>query len=151
MVDVSKMTRPLIAGHGGGCCGISHIYGFSGFRWSSSNNPRNSEDAERRVRFLISKYWADSGRRLDDRKNRLYEAVLRESQREEWEPVLLAVGFELVTDFLNTNSGNRCYVYHYAMGPSNKHGPYKSPYKVSKKKTSVPNPFEPGPAVDIPY
>ena len=144
--DVTTWSSPSITGHGGSCCGISHIYHFQGM----NSTVRTPENCEARVRFLISKYWHDSGRTLDRNKNRLYEAVLKESQRKEWEPVLLAVGFELVTDFLNTNSGNRCYVYHYAMGAKNKHGPYKFLDKPVKKG-SITNPFKPRPAVAIRY
>lgn len=143
----------VIGGHGGSCCGISHIYSFPRFNPKgpgSANCITNADEAERRIRYLISKYWTDSSRRLSEDKNRLYEAVLQNSQRAEWEPVLLKIGFELVTKFKNTNSGNQVFVYHYAMGPDNKHGAYKSPYKPSKK-SDIPNPFVPVPDVSIPY
>lgn len=128
-----------ITHHGGGCCGVSHIMGFGSI--GGSQLP-DTEDAEKRVRYLIGKYWADSSRTLDTKKNRLYEAVLKDSQRAQWEPVLQAIGFNLVADWKNTNSGNRCFMYLYEMGPDNKAGPYKSPYAAKrKKKLSVPNPF----------
>lgn len=146
-VDVSKLSSPAIGRHGGGCCGISHIHGFTSIGGTALPD---QETAERRVRFLISKYWHDSNRKLSRDKNRLYEAVLKEHQRMQWEEVLLRIGFEMVTDFTNTNSGNRCYVYHYAMGPKNKHGAYKMAEKPTKK-SDIPNPFAPRPTVDIPF
>lgn len=152
MFDPSKCHSVALNHHGGSCCGISHIYSFPRFMPSGTDSRyiKNADEAEMRVRFLISKYWADSSRKLTKDKNRLYEAVLEEKQRKQWEPVLLNIGFECVSEFTNTNSNHRVYVYHYLMGPKNKHGPYKSPYKP-EKPSKIPNPFKPQPAISIPF
>lgn len=151
--DVSQFYSPTLSAHGGGCCGISHIHGFGGSgaisKRNGSSGPKNADEAEARIRFLISKYWKDTGRRLDDKKSRLYEIVLKTSQCKQWQPIIERIGFVKVTDFLNTNSNNRCHVFHLAIGPTNM-GPYISPYR-EEPEGPVPDPFKPKPATDLDY
>jgi hypothetical protein len=49
-------------------------------------------------------------------KNYLIEAVLNHHQWSDWENILYDVGFNLVSEFVNGNSGNTCRVYHIESG-----------------------------------
>lgn len=91
-----------IARHGGRCCGIHHIYGFS------LAGDRVQEDLQRIDQWLINNQGFYQGRTL--------EIVLNESQCREGQDTLLPGlaerGFVLTSAFYNTNSGNNCYVFH---------------------------------------
>lgn len=99
--------------HGGGCCGINHIRGFSrggmaGYR-PSLGIPTREE-----LRELMRPGNTAANRGM------LLEVVLTNNQCRQHPnvPVMLQEeGFKLVNRFLNPNSGNICNVFHYNKSP----------------------------------
>lgn len=97
-----------IAGHGGGCCGIAHAYGFG------YNTEQVAQLDEQISRFE------------EGQDGRVIEAVLTDSQLTQysraradereilanWPAELAARGFRFVGRFRNSNSGNNCNVFH---------------------------------------
>lgn len=95
---------PLLIAHGGGCCGIRHIYNFDDEEVSYSSSGLKSL-----IQEDVKKYYQSTSTTW----NCLVEAVLNEWQVElGWDDVLKEVGFKLVTKLKNSNSGNECYVFH---------------------------------------
>lgn len=93
--------------HGGGCCGIRHIYGMD-----------NSTYDE--VDELIAEVDNEEGQ-----GNRLIEIILSSRQvgapgagmrarnpEGGWPAFMQSRGFRLVSRFNNSNSGNDCYIFH---------------------------------------
>lgn len=123
--------------HGGGCCGITHIFGF--------NSQKKCLERPAAINGYLGKYGEKitvtrqsiinainetieelcpepggdcdcehcSGGRDPEDFERLFEVSLASYQWEEFEPVVLEFGFKMVTEFLNSNSGNRVRVYHF--------------------------------------
>lgn len=103
------MIKLKQSGHGGNCCGISHIYNFG---------VNASEDQKR----LLDRLLACSSERFGDEdpeehwwdgESLIIEAVLSQRQTKAWEPILLSKGFKVVNSFFNPNSHNECTIYHY--------------------------------------
>jgi hypothetical protein len=93
--------------HGGGCCGMMHIYAFE-------NGPRpyllRLLDTQMRD-WVEENYASAAGEKTF---NVLLEAVLTDDQMANgWAPELKQRGWKLVTRFFNSNSGNYCNVLHY--------------------------------------
>ena len=104
------------AEHGGGCCGVEHIYDFS-------HSP-NAEVVASALTGIVSDRTCDCGE-CSEVAAFMAEAVLTDYQAftkhanftpSTWHEVMLSVGFKRVTRFLNSNSGNYCNVYHYCGG-----------------------------------
>lgn len=93
--------------HGGDCCGISHICGMGRL-----DNPTKSlnDRIESTIEDLRSDCNCSECRNQEG--SHLIEVVLTTRQQEIWDKVLKDRGFNIVTDFVNSNSGNTCYVYH---------------------------------------
>ena len=80
-----------LSNHGGGCCGMRHIYGFA-----------DCTDA-------------DLGRSLKDLpQGRCAEVCLTTYQKRTWHDRLKKRGFKYVYAFRNANSGNTVHIYLYA-------------------------------------
>lgn len=87
-------------GHGGGCCGMLHIYGF---------NRGQQERDLKKVQEQIKRVKRNS-------ECRLIEIVLTDPQIKNMPELsngLKRLGFKLKTRFLNINSGNYCNVLHW--------------------------------------
>ena len=123
----------LLLCHGGKCCGIKHIYGFSNhpqigelpaLKGSSEPAVRyhggvQSEQAGQQ--FFIGKAPKETALKRLDRYLRfcqtnqpkgLIEVSLVLGQKNMWEKILLERGFELVQKFENSNTDNTIYLYH---------------------------------------
>lgn len=128
--------------HGGKCCGVKIISGFyhspSGFAGSIKETSVSSNDfigdhVSSMQNFFHLEAPSETGKdRLDRflrylrvrRPKGLVEVVLQDyggdedgycSQVKNWEPILKSRGFKKVGAYWNSNSGNRCHVYHLAM------------------------------------
>lgn len=87
-----------IVSHGGRCCGVDHIFGFSYLRNSSKDLLKTFQE-----RVAV---WKRNNR------SRLLEACLTDDQMLGWAPYLQKEGFKLVTRFHNSNSKNTVNVLH---------------------------------------
>lgn len=122
-----------VQGHGGYCCGIKHIWGFGVSL--TRRLPAIVAVEQRDTALEMYKNIYPSAAPAESSKDRflryvefckntwpkqVIEVVLTDyahqtsyqSQRIEWEPVLLEAGFVLVTKALNSNSRNNIYIYH---------------------------------------
>lgn len=86
--------------HGGGCCGINHIYGF---------NAQSRSWTFKLLKEAIRQ-------RKDERRSGLMEVVLTDAQAITYDEFLTQQKFYRVARFLNSNSGNYCNVYHLRTG-----------------------------------
>lgn len=128
----------LAAGHGGECCGITHIYGLEDRPGVMAIDDYLGEDlyahvvkqeiASKRLDRLIDSIshdheWVGEVSVPNHAKKRhgVIEVVLAKSppgaayyidQVRHWHRALTRRGFKLVTKALNSNSGNHIYVYH---------------------------------------
>ena len=111
-----------ITRHGGNCCGVKHIYGFTG----------------RETREDIESLFRIARVRHSNTSCILVEAILTNAQCKNnngYLPNLLqSIGFKLVARFKNPNSGNFCNVFHYLPTPA---GPRsKVPFKIIQPETN---------------
>lgn len=103
--------------HGGGCCGILHLYDFSGSEVSVE------KQLDKILASWIEEEYDEAFRECScgfcppppDPKtfNALLEVVLTDSQMQMYGQLLKKRGFRLVTRFKNSNSGNYCNILHY--------------------------------------
>ena len=122
--------------HGGSCCGISHLHGFpvkgapAGkiIYYDENRNyivgGRNTEPEkvwdEERVATRLKSLMQHTVRVVSDCDEdedckgftHLFEVVLAGNQIDDWRSAVEAAGFRQVNEFLNSNSGNDCYVFH---------------------------------------
>lgn len=106
-------ASPSIRGHGGGCCGTSHLYSFGNTGPMNANDPTkigHTYEQQCRLAIATCKHQRGSG---------LMEAILKDNQKKDWHDILESEGFKLVNDFVNSNTHNRLWVYHYVYGASN--------------------------------
>ena len=117
-------------GHGGFCCGMTHVYNF----------PRQNPESLVAIRQKTDEQWdqyrrsyvaysraLNSNRPQETFRERLIgivsdiatsrnkgivEVVLTQHQAPYWEEVLDEIGFRLVTTHTNSNSRNTLYVFH---------------------------------------
>lgn len=111
-----------IAYHGGWCCGVKHIWNFD-----LENSKKNLETLKG---FLAGKLQLEVSNRADGRPTKnmvyssdyragVYEVCLKELQWALYHDGLLKIGFKVVNEFYNPNSGNMVRIYHYlAFQPS---------------------------------
>lgn len=91
-------------GHGGGCCGVNHLFGFG----------QPSVDIDRFVRRL------EEGLQGMPHRDMLAEVILTENQFDVDDPEdnvrqsLTRMGWQEVSRFVNPNTGNICVVFHRA-------------------------------------
>lgn len=123
-------NRIIRSVHGGGCCGMTHIWHFPDspsptlpahkaltgkeYLGASAINPGivlqanesyPSQTAGERLR--------DALKRIDsERSQGIVEAVLTQHQTPFWQKTLESNGFKLVNENKNSNSGNRLFVFH---------------------------------------
>jgi hypothetical protein len=125
--------------HGGECCGVKHISGFS-------HDPTSKLEAYINPKPFSGAHPDQNGASVNSAKNFFYGEAPKETeverldryiayldkvrpfgvieivlcdykkswldQTKDWAPILLERGFVLVTDCINSNSGNRIYIYH---------------------------------------
>lgn len=87
-------------GHGGGCCGVRHLYAFRGDETQAT----------------LNRYTREAGQ-----AGIMLEAVLTNGQMQRSPALrgrLIEAGFRPVTSFRNGNSGNTCNVFHYHPNPT---------------------------------
>lgn len=95
-----------IAIHGGRCCGVDHIYGFSYLR----SRPVLGLDAGSKE--IVKSFQDRVATWKRNNPSRMLEACLTDSQMMKWAPYLQEAGFKLVTRFRNSNSENTVNVLH---------------------------------------
>jgi len=118
--------------HGGKCCGISHIQGFQGNPKYSSyeqvtvlRKDANVADSERCMNPGTNLYYGPLPSETNEKRflrylkfikklqpKGLVEVTLVSYQKKDWDEILTREGFKIVTEFLNSNSGNTVSVYH---------------------------------------
>lgn len=110
-----------LVNHGGGCCGIRHIHGmrnrpeeltfadFQGRRLAGYGDNNNNRPAVECLDALLAEF---ERRENPDPQSRLIEIVLRGAQVNPWRRTLEARGFFEVCNFVNSNTGNECYIFH---------------------------------------
>lgn len=104
--------------HGGGCCGMTHVYGFDNRPNEKLLNKLDKILANYTGRYSDSADGCDCEFCVKERErmktfNALLEAVLVDEQMFTWAPELRKRGFRLVNRFFNSNSGNYCNVLHF--------------------------------------
>lgn len=109
--------------HGGECCGIWHIHDMGMSPNNNDVNGRQRITKEERLRELIESLdgeviYSDFDDEDDDNdrtynNGRVKEVVLADYQLDGWQDKLIEMGFKLVASFLNSNSGNVCYVFYH--------------------------------------
>lgn len=102
--------------HGGGCCGVRHIYNFTGTR---------TEAIEEEIKTAVSRVGSAG----------LYEIVLTGAQlrrRPAIAKIIQELGFRFVTRFKNPNSRNICYVFHWIKNPASE--ATAMPFKIIEKE-----------------
>jgi hypothetical protein len=98
----------LTQDHGGGCCGITHLWSFAvdpNTRWNQGHGTYLD-----RLDAKIAEHNELRG------GHRILEVVLNDNQYPNWHDRLVDRGFVMVTEFRNSNSGHVCRIYHYYSG-----------------------------------
>ena len=124
--------------HGGGCCGVTHIYDFR------DQSERAVERLKRHLTSFLNDQYPDvqedgyegetdydgwdakfvsNGKKFSC----ILEACLTDQQMMFWAPHMKEAGFKIVNRFLNSNSGNVVNVLHY--NPAGRRKVAKVPYK----------------------
>lgn len=102
---------PNIVGHGGGCCGVRHMYNFGMSAASRRNNsPEN-------INRLLSDF-GEPGNATGRSRGKCIEAVVTDTQfwnQPELAQTLFDAGFRIVSRFHNS-SGGMCNVLHRVSG-----------------------------------
>lgn len=109
--------------HGGGCCGVNHIFNFP-YNPEATDDQRISQ-IKAAIAEIIDNYDIDYDCDCEyDRACNCYEAavanwscacecVLTTLQLTQWRQPLETVGFREVHSFYNSNSGNTCHVFYF--------------------------------------
>lgn len=111
--------------HGGHCCGRFHVSDFPYLTPEQKAHPEAAAKQKAFVEVALEEgaevLWDEYGPCDDETGERepfdmdacsyCAEVVLIETQRVNWEQVLLDLGFTMVQKFRNSNSDNWCYVY----------------------------------------
>lgn len=105
------------SGHGGGCCGMRHLYGFS------DRTVTLDELTPERIKehFGLDTRWG------------LCEVVLTNKQLSSWPGLgetIQRAGFKYVHKFKNPNSGNICNVFHWIKNPAKSARTARLPFKI---------------------
>ena len=111
--------------HGGGCCGISHVYNF----------PATVDEAwlNREMREAIEDVEQEAQERVEDEDLKKWkgkfghaiEVCLTDDQMMVWAATLKKKGFKLGLRWLNDNSGNYCNLLSWAPKKAIKKRPYR--------------------------
>lgn len=123
VVQVYNSSRsPTYRGHGGGCCGASHLSGFHGtpdlvWPFHSGGNGTDTMGGQFDAALQYIRKTRAAGR---------IEIILKRDQVKNWEAFILERGFRLVSRFINSNTSNMLTVYEYLYGVSNE-GVKKAP------------------------
>jgi len=100
-------------GHGGACCGISHVSDIGSSPTTANTYKRFSGPSRACLERVITSHGRNASRVL--------EVVTAQdvdgdgtgtNQTENWEETLVELGFQKVSSFVNSNSGNVCTVWH---------------------------------------
>ena len=101
-------------GHGGSCCGISHVWGIGRSPMARNNlngYQGNSRDCLDRVIRL--NHGTEAFRVLEVvTAQDVDDEGSGTNQTEDWEDTLVELGFQKVSSFVNSNSYNVCTVWH---------------------------------------
>lgn len=113
--------------HGGGCCGVFHIYNFEGLfphEWGEPQHIPTKDEIKKIIQYRMediypSKYEYATGDEEDyeyivERGGFLAEVFLNEHQEKSWPQLveaLLEMGFEKVKTFTNANTLNKVSMY----------------------------------------
>ena len=142
-----------IEGHGGGCCGITHIFEFGNdpasqgydygyISWQRGNRKTYLEMFKEKLKKFLDWQYEDvqlGGYEAEERYpdyemiktdkkfSCILEACLTDEQMMKWAPHLKESGFKVVNRFLNSNSGNVVNVLHY--NPAGRRKIPEAPYK----------------------
>lgn len=121
-----------IAPHGGGCCGITHIFSFHPV---NVNSERQGLDRLKRLLTTITEELEEENMEYDEvgnetkpwrgRFGHLVEIALTDQQMMVWAPHLKVLGFKLCDRFRNDNSGNVVNLLTYKTKKSVPKKPYK--------------------------
>lgn len=112
-----------VTSHGGGCCGVQHIRGFSRLNYLRESG-RAFDVSDESVSNALLTFIRQKVERAyhrttmfnenNPRGGILVEAILTDPQvASGWGAVMALAGFRLVTRYQNDNSGNYCNVFHY--------------------------------------
>lgn len=109
--------------HGGGCCGIYHLYGFDEVDLDDPwGEPKGTEitfsDKIEVINYYLNIITADHGAPYGSEKHLCIEVVLANFQWKEWERAIQRCGFKKKLEFLNSNSQNQCRIYLLAVNQS---------------------------------
>jgi hypothetical protein len=102
----------VVCDHGGGCCGMRHLYEFE----DPSDFPSRTTLAEK-LQYIqngVTRALDRQGQNLSNGefyRSMAIEIVLAEYQWSFWDTAVRRAGFKRVLEFLNSNSGNRCRIY----------------------------------------
>ena len=104
--------------HGGECCGLSHVFDFN--TYDSRPVEAKKAEIERAIKHAMlgaQRRWGWSWYSPTTRHNKghAFEVVLISAQLSSWREALEDTGFKEVFSFVNGGSGNRCYVFMYAI------------------------------------
>lgn len=117
--------------HGGGCCGISHIYNFPIHYFDLKGLNQIIGEAVDEVKDNVDA--ANENDRVAERPinnpyrgkfNHLIEIVLTDEQMMTWSKTLKERGFKLGPRWLNDNSGNYCNMLTWVAKKPSKPRPY---------------------------
>jgi hypothetical protein len=95
-------------GHGGGCCGITHISAFPDLDDYRGDDVYRTPTVAEKTAFILKGVSGSS--------RHCYEIVLIDSQIKQWGSAVKAAGFRRVSRFLNGGTGNYCNVFHKKTG-----------------------------------
>ena len=122
--------------HGGGCCGVQHVQGFSAF-YEEKSFPKERVD-KCNSSSISSLDSIISGNRGWVGKAILAEVVLTEEQKAVHGNALLNRGFHIVSSFHNNNSGNNVYIFHKAPPPKKEGMAFLNKYKQLEELSQTP-------------
>lgn len=126
-------------GHGGRCCGISHAWGIGTSPYASNRCYGVAGNSRECLERVIQNHHGTNA-------SRVLEVVTAEDEEDEeilqtsaWEDTLVELGFHKVSSFINSNSGNRCTVWHKHPNLT-LYGNERQPGHVRVQEIEVPGP-----------
>lgn len=101
--------------HGGCCCGMTHLFEFPAPDGTIADRVAVIQDGVDRILqnayndlgWLAKEKYASDGSDM----RHCVEVVVTASQKVGWQEALVDCGFTEVFSFVNSKSGNRCFVY----------------------------------------
>ena len=93
-------------GHGGGCCGIHHLWGLDRMSLETFDNHVREHFAPPNNNRILEVIISDRQTRVDPADARFHRSIIAAGG---WPAVLASRGFRLAERWLNSNSRNMCY------------------------------------------